>query len=180
METKLQRRRARIGAARPPDQKFSRQDAVTWEVNVLSLSFSNSHDLRNFALKSSHGLACYTTLASTNYSWFLIMTLISLPLRTASNASRLSPSVYFFVIKGLTSTTPRASMSIAFGKQDAVYLVMPENGQLWFSSSSDGRVPFTSSSLAVTAIIGKTLVSTCPKPTAMSTLIVKSTIPQTL
>ena len=59
-----------------------------------------------------------------------MMTLISLPLRTASNASRLSPSVYFFVIKGFTSTTPRASMSMAFGKQDAVYLVMPENGQL--------------------------------------------------
>ena len=127
---KLQHRRARIAAARPPDQKFSRQDAVTCEVNVLSLSLSNSHDLRTFALKSSQKLPCYTALASTIYSWFLIMTLISLPLRTASNASRLSPSVYFFVIKGLTSTTPRASMSMAFGKQDAVYLVMPENDQL--------------------------------------------------
>lgn len=61
--SKLQRRRARIAAARPPDQKFSRQDAVTWEVNVLSLSFSNSHDPRNFSLRSSRELACYTTLA---------------------------------------------------------------------------------------------------------------------
>lgn len=54
-----------------------------------------------------------------------MMTLISSPLSTASNASLLRLRGTTFVMSCFRSTAPRRSRSIAFGKHGAVYRVIP-------------------------------------------------------
>ena len=110
---------------------------------------------------------------SRGHSWFFTITLISDPLRTASNASRLCVRGNVFVINCLRSTTPRESKSIAEGKHDDVYRVIPEKSQaVSHEPAQDCQIhsPRTSSSLFVTASVGKMWVCTWPRPTPRSTI----------
>jgi hypothetical protein len=91
------------------------------------------------------------------------MTLICFPLLTASSASLAFVMGYVIVMRGFKSTTPRFSISIAEGKHEAVYRVIPTR-QLW-STSTWLNLPLTSSSLFVTAIFGNTEVCTWFRPT---------------
>jgi hypothetical protein len=93
------------------------------------------------------------------------MTLICFPLLTASNASFAFVMGYVTVMRGFKSTTPRFSMSIAEGKHDAVYRVIPIISLVRLL----GDVPLTSSSLFVTAIFGNTEVWTWFSPTCRTT-----------
>jgi hypothetical protein len=91
------------------------------------------------------------------------MTLICFPLLTASNASFACVMGYVTVMRGFKSTTPRFSISIAEGKHDAVYRVIPIIS-FHLLLQCEGS-PLTSSSLFVTAMFGNTEVWTWFSPT---------------
>lgn len=65
-------------------------------------------------------LVLSTRARSAHSSWFFTITLICLPLATASNASADLVSGNLIVMSCLRSTTPRESMSMAEGKHEAV------------------------------------------------------------
>jgi hypothetical protein len=96
-----------------------------------------------------------------------MMTLICLPLLTASNASLAFVMGYVTVMRGFKSTTSRFNISIADGKHDAVYRVIPIIS--FYRSIQEMDLPLTSSSLFVTAILGNTEVWTWLSPTCKTT-----------